>query len=183
MSAQAITKDMTIGDVVQLYPHVADILMSNGVHCVGCGARFFETLEMGFKGHGMSDEQVAAIVTKLNEAVAKTPAVAEVIVLTEKAAEKLKEVMQQENQEGSILRVQVVGGGCGGAQYGLDFEKSVAEDDKVIEVHGIKLVVGAHALPFVRGARIDYADQGPSPGFRISNPSKRGGCGSGCGCG
>jgi iron-sulfur cluster assembly accessory protein len=169
-----ITKDMTIGDVVQRWPQLAETLMANGVHCVGCGARFFETLETGFRGHGMSDEQVEGIIKQLNEVAQKTPE-GPVVEVTEKAASKLKEILLQEKKEDHALRVQIIMGE-NGASYGLDFDKNIAEDDTVVEAHGIKLVVQAASVPLVRGARIDYVD-GENAGFRISNTRKTGGCG------
>ncbi len=173
-----ITKDMTIGDVVQKYPNVTETLLANGVHCVGCGARFFETLEMGFKGHGMSDEQVDSIVQQLNAVAKSAPALhdeGETVVLTEAAAVKLKDILKSEKKEDHALRVQIVQGDAG-QSYGLDFDKNVAADDTVIEAHGVRLVVDKGSLPKVKGAKIDYVD-GENAGFRISNPRSKGGCG------
>src|SRR3989344_2416253 len=53
-----ITKDSTIGDVVERHPEIIETLTELGVHCVGCHVSPFESLEMGFKGHGMSDDDV-----------------------------------------------------------------------------------------------------------------------------
>src|SRR3989344_660408 len=66
---QIITKDMTIGDVVVKYPAVIEPLQEAGVHCVGCHVSYSESLEDGFKGHGMSDEDVDAVIAKLNKSV------------------------------------------------------------------------------------------------------------------
>lgn len=170
-----ITKDMTIGDVVQKYPDVTETLLANGVHCVGCGARFFETLETGFKGHGMSDAQVDKVIAQLNEAVKSNPVQGDIIVLTESAATKLKEILRQEHKEGHVLRIQIVTGEHGN-NYGLDFDKSINQDDTVIEAFGVKIVVSTEFLPAVKGARIDYVD-GENAGFRISNPRTAHGCG------
>ena len=63
-----INKGMTIGELVQNYPSVAEVLQNEGVHCVGCFAANMETIEMGLKGHGMSDEQVNKILANLNKA-------------------------------------------------------------------------------------------------------------------
>lgn len=179
VAQQAITKDMTIGEVVQQYPHLAETLMANGVHCVGCGARYFETLEMGFKGHGMNDEAVARFVQQLNEAVAKNPVQGDTIVLTEKAAEKLKEILNKERKENYALRVKVIKGGCAGYSYGLDFDKTINNDDIVVEAFGVRLVVDATSLPKVKGAKIDYVDALQNAGFRISNPNTTKNCGCG----
>jgi len=172
---QLITREMTIGDVVQKYPQVTETLLANGVHCVGCGARFFETLEMGFKGHGMSDEQVDNVLGQLNEAAKQNPAEGEIIAVTEKAAGKLKEILANEGKAGHSLRVQAVSNEHG-FNYGLDITDEQSPDDKIITAHGLKLIVSSESLPLVSGARIDYAE-GENAGFRISNTKKSGGCG------
>ncbi|MDP2717968.1 MAG: DUF1858 domain-containing protein, partial [Candidatus Micrarchaeota archaeon] len=53
-----ITKDMTIGEVVQSHPQAVDIMLSRGFHCVGCHVSPYETIEQGAKGHGMSEADV-----------------------------------------------------------------------------------------------------------------------------
>ena len=68
---QLITKEMTIGDVVAKYPAVIEPLQEAGVHCVGCHVSYSESLEDGFKGHGMADEEVDAVIEKLNKAAAE----------------------------------------------------------------------------------------------------------------
>ncbi|MBI4173609.1 MAG: iron-sulfur cluster assembly accessory protein [Candidatus Aenigmarchaeota archaeon] len=64
---QKITREMTIGDVVAMYPDVAPILMENGIHCFGCGANAYETVEQGFAGHGLTDEEIDKLVGQMNE--------------------------------------------------------------------------------------------------------------------
>lgn len=174
-----IAKDMTIGDVVKTYPHLAEILLSHGVHCVGCGARYFETLEMGLKGHGMSDEQVDKIVEELNAAIKDNPADGTIVTLTEKAAGKLKEILSKENKQDYALRVKVIKGGCAGYSYGLNVDKEINPDDTIIEAFGVKLIVDAASIPLVKGAKIDYVDALQNAGFRISNPNASKSCGCG----
>ena len=70
--AQKIAKDTTIGEIVEKYPQVVPALMSLGLHCVGCHAAGFESLEEGFKAHGMDDKQVDEAIKKLNDAVGKS---------------------------------------------------------------------------------------------------------------
>ena len=64
-----VTKDMTIGDVVAKYPASIEVLQSAGVHCVGCHVSYHETLEQGFKGHGMTDEEVDSVIAGINSAI------------------------------------------------------------------------------------------------------------------
>src|SRR3989344_3363449 len=66
-----IAKDTMIGDIVEKYPEVIETLTELGVHCVGCHVSPFESLEMGFKGHGMSDEDIENAIIKLNDVIEK----------------------------------------------------------------------------------------------------------------
>lgn len=66
---QKIAKDTTIGEIVEKYPQIVPALMGLGLHCVGCHAAGFESLEEGFKAHGMDDKQVDEAVNKLNKLV------------------------------------------------------------------------------------------------------------------
>lgn len=61
-----IHKSMMIADIANIYPEIVPVLMDNGLHCVGCGASQFETLEEGFYGHGMDTSDVERIIDDLN---------------------------------------------------------------------------------------------------------------------
>ncbi len=63
-----ITKDMTIGEVIEKHPKVVGIMLRYGLHCVGCGIAAMETIEQGAKGHGMSDKEIEMMVRELNDA-------------------------------------------------------------------------------------------------------------------
>jgi|GEM_PF-746353 len=67
VSEKPIKKDMLIAEIVEEHPELVPLIMDYGVHCVGCGASTFETLEEGFTGHGLDDEEVDQIVIDLNE--------------------------------------------------------------------------------------------------------------------
>ena len=62
---ETITKETTIGELVQRHPHAAEVLTEYGLHCIGCNVSPFETIEQGFKGHGIDDDK------KIDEAVKK----------------------------------------------------------------------------------------------------------------
>ena len=94
------------------------------------------------------------------------------LTLTEKAADKAKELFKDKGLEGqAALRIFVVGGGCSGYQYGMALARKADDDDLVIEHDGIKLVVDPGSAPFVEGAEIDYVDDLMKAGFTISNPN------------
>ena len=177
---QLITKEMTIGDVVAKYPACIEVLQSAGVHCVGCHVSYWETLEQGFKGHGMSDEEVEIVIAKLNAAVegGKIDEGKEFII-TNKAAEKLKEVLKENSKEGSGLRIELVPGGCSGFQYGLELDNSTTDLDLIFEENGVKIIITKENMQFLKGAKLDYVDSLQGGGFKISNPNAK----SSCGCG
>lgn len=66
-----ITKTMTIGDAVKTFPESAKIMMSYGLHCIGCHVATWETIEEGCRGHGLSDEDIEKMVGDINAAMAK----------------------------------------------------------------------------------------------------------------
>jgi iron-sulfur cluster assembly accessory protein len=103
------------------------------------------------------------------------------INVTETAAEKITELLSEENKLGSGLRVFVQGGGCSGFQYGLmiDEGEGDAEADKIFEVNGIRLFVDPISLPYLKGAEVDFVDNNMGGGFTIKNPNAK----STCGCG
>lgn len=114
---------------------------------------------------------------------------APLIEVSELAAEKLGEIMSEQGDDGSLLRMMVVPGQNGGFQYMLGMEKEAKENDFVIETTTIQVLVDPESAPLVEGAQIDYVEDLMRSGFVISNPNFAaagggGGCGSGgCGCG
>lgn len=174
-----ITKTMTIGDVVHTYPALAEILLAEGVHCVGCGAAYDETIEQGLSAHGKSEEEIDSVVQKLNEAIPLETGSSDKLIVTEKAAQKLKEILKQAKKENAGLRIQVVAGGCSGYQYAFDFEEKQKEGDTIIELSGVKFYVDSESIQMLRGAKVDYVDAFQGAGFKISNPNAQHSCGCG----
>ena len=177
---QLITKEMTIGEVVAKYPAVIEPLQAAGVHCVGCHVSYSESLEQGFKGHGMSDEDVDAVIVKLNEAVVEYKLEeGKEFIITNKAAEQLKQVLKENNKEGSGLRVEIIPGGCSGFQYGLELDNNTSDLDNIIEEKGVKIIITKENMNFLKGAKLDFVDSLQGAGFKISNPNAHESCGCG----
>ena len=101
------------------------------------------------------------------------------ITLTEKAVEKVRNLQQQENKPGFALRLRVVGGGCSGYSYSMDFEQGSAQDDITFENQGVKIVVDPKSLPMIDNCQVDWVDGLTGAGFSISNPNAKGSCGCG----
>ena len=102
------------------------------------------------------------------------------IHVTETAAEKIHELLTEENKMGSGLRVFVQGGGCSGFQYGLMIEENgQGAADQVYESHGVKLFIDPISIQYLKGAEVDFVDTITGGGFTIKNPNAT----STCGCG
>lgn len=117
---------------------------------------------------------------------ARTPAQGEGIVLTDKAAETIKGILQKDNYpESMYLFVGVKGGGCSGLQYVLDLRDEahapVAETDEVFESHGIAIVCDfkSYMVGALTGTTIDYQESLMGAGFVFNNPNAKHSCGCG----
>jgi iron-sulfur cluster assembly accessory protein len=112
--------------------------------------------------------------------VAKTePVPASPITLTPKAAEMVKAAMEQEKLEGYGIRVGVVGGGCSGFQYAMDFENEAREGDATFELDGVRLFVDPMSSMYLQGVTIDYVQGLQGAGFKFHNPNAKNTCGCG----
>jgi iron-sulfur cluster assembly accessory protein len=109
--------------------------------------------------------------------------------VTPLAVDKLKEVLEQQGDGDSSLRVIAMPAETGGLQYMLTTEKETQPDDTVLNMDGLNFLVDSDSAPFLEDATIDYVEQlGGRVGFVINNPmfASAGGCGcggGGCGCG
>ena len=101
------------------------------------------------------------------------------ITLTANAAAKVKEIMAQQNPVPSGLRVGVVGGGCSGFSYSMQFENSAGMMDKIFEFDGVKVYVDATSVMYLNGCIVDYVETLEGAGFKFENPNVK----STCGCG
>jgi iron-sulfur cluster assembly protein len=100
------------------------------------------------------------------------------VTLTDRAAARIKELIAGDNREGQGLRVKVVGGGCSGLQYKVDFDVPKATD-KIFERDGAKLLVDMKSLLYLTGTELDYKDELMQSGFVFQNPNVKKSCGCG----
>lgn len=101
------------------------------------------------------------------------------LTFTERAAGKVKELVEDEGNEALKLRVFVTGGGCSGFQYGFTFDELVADDDAQIEKNGVVLLVDAMSYQYLVGGTIDYTEGLEGSKFTVENPNAE----TTCGCG
>ncbi len=102
-----------------------------------------------------------------------------VVALTATAVRMVKEAMAQENLTGHGIRVGVVGGGCSGFQYSMDFESQARDGDLVLEQDGVKVFVDPMSSMYLQGVTIDYVQGLQGAGFKFNNPSAKNTCGCG----
>ena len=101
------------------------------------------------------------------------------ITLTDTAASKVKNLIDEEGDDSLALRVAVRPGGCSGFSYEMLFDTDVADDDNVTEYGEVRVVVDSSSALMLEGATLDFKDALES-GFSINNPNaqKTSGCGS-----
>jgi iron-sulfur cluster assembly accessory protein len=101
------------------------------------------------------------------------------VALTDKAVEMVKDAMQREGLSGYGIRVGVMGGGCAGFQYSMDFEQAPKDGDITVEQDGIKLYVDSMSSMYLQGVTIDYVVGLQGAGFKFNNPNAKNTCGCG----
>ena len=109
-------------------------------------------------------------------AVTETP---NLLVFTDSAANKVKDLIIEEGNPDLKLRVFVTGGGCSGFQYGFTFDEIRNDDDTVMEKDGVMLLIDPMSYQYLVGAEIDYTEGLEGSQFVIRNPNAT----STCGCG
>ncbi|AJW44219.1 MULTISPECIES: iron-sulfur cluster insertion protein ErpA [Ralstonia] len=115
-------------------------------------------------------------------AQAATPDVNEVpapLVFTDSAADKVKQLIEEEGNPELKLRVFVQGGGCSGFQYGFTFDEETNEDDTTMTKNGVTLLIDSMSYQYLVGAEIDYKEDINGAQFVIKNPNAS----TTCGCG
>ena len=103
------------------------------------------------------------------------------IQITESAADKIKEYFEMGlPEEGSSLRIKVVGCGCSGLRYELAFDNDINSDvDHLIEEHGVRVIIDEKSALYMVGTVLDYMDTLMESGFKINNPNATNTCGCG----
>ncbi len=101
------------------------------------------------------------------------------ITVTDAAAGKVKDLLEQEDDTALALRVAVRPGGCSGFSYEMFFDSEFTDEDKTTEHGGVKVVVDQASADMLKGATLDYKDGLQKTGFSIDNPSAQRTCGCG----
>ena len=103
----------------------------------------------------------------------------QIITLSDKAANKIKEIMSRGNDETIGVRVGVKSGGCAGMSYMLEYAKEIKPNDEVIEDKGVKVIIDPSAVIYLLGTEMDYKKEELSSTFVFKNPNETERCGCG----
>lgn len=178
----SIHRGMTIQDILGMFPYKAQRLSQEitnaGLHCVGCHAAVWETLEVGMLKHGKNETEIERLVERLN-ALLEEQIDLSTIVITERAADKYRKILKEEGKEGWGLRFSDKLAGCNGFEYVLDYSEKALPDDDIYHSQGIEIHINKAMVARLLGSIIDYIDGLSGSGFKITNPNVR----SSCGCG
>ena len=102
-----------------------------------------------------------------------------IITITEAAAEKIADILAEENNPNLRIRVFVQGGGCSGMQYGFIMDEEKNEDDFECHYGSSSILIDSMSAQYLQGATINYVDDLTGSQFKIINPNAE----TSCGCG
>jgi len=102
-----------------------------------------------------------------------------VVGFTERAARKVKSLIEEEGNDALMLRVYITGGGCAGFSYGFTFEEETKEGDIEVNTEGVTLLVDQLSVQYLVGSEVDYTEGLQGARFVVENPNAQ----TTCGCG
>ena len=103
----------------------------------------------------------------------------QVITLSTRAADRVKEIIAQANEPIMGVRVGVSTGGCAGMSYVMEYAKEVNPNDEIIEDKGVKVLIDPKAIMYLLGTEMDYKTEEFSSSFVFKNPNETERCGCG----
>ena len=103
----------------------------------------------------------------------------QVITLSDRAAERVKEIMARAKEPVIGVRVGVASGGCAGMSYVMEYTKEANPNDEIIEEKGVRVFIDPSAVMYLLGTEMDYKKEEFSSSFVFKNPNETERCGCG----
>ena len=103
----------------------------------------------------------------------------QVITLSDNAANRIKEIMSNDQTKSVGVRIGVKSGGCAGMSYIMEYAKEINPNDEVIEEKGVKVFIDPGAIMYLLGTEMDYKKEQFSSSFIFKNPNETERCGCG----
>jgi iron-sulfur cluster assembly accessory protein len=124
-------------------------------------------------------EQLAGTENQSDAGQSFIPSEDKPIFITDDAVEAIRKAIEDEGEKGDSLRVSVIGGGCSGYQYNLDFEKEARMGDISMDFKGVSIIIDPVSAGYLKGTVIDYVSGLNGTGFKFVNPNAKRTCGCG----
>ena len=103
----------------------------------------------------------------------------QIITLSDKAAQRIKEIMANTKEPSIGVRIGVKSGGCAGMSYVMEYAKAANPNDEIIEDKGVKVLIDPKAIMYLLGTEMDYKKEELSSTFVFKNPNETERCGCG----
>ncbi len=103
----------------------------------------------------------------------------QIITLSQRAADRIREIMSKDNNNSIGLRIGVKSGGCAGMEYVLEYAKEKNLKEEIIEDKGVKVFIDPSAVMYLLGTQMDYKKEQFSSSFVFNNPNETERCGCG----
>ena len=103
----------------------------------------------------------------------------QIITLSQRAADRIREIMSKDNNNSIGLRIGVKSGGCAGMEYVLEYAKEKNLNEEIIEDKGVKVFIDPSAVIYLLGTQMDYKKEQFSSSFVFNNPNETERCGCG----
>lgn len=101
------------------------------------------------------------------------------ITMTERAAERVRTMLEKRGTPQSSIRIGVTTSGCSGLSYKFEYADTLEEGDQLFETNGVNVVVDAKSMLYMAGTQIDFVTENFKSGFRFTNPNEKDRCGCG----
>lgn len=197
-----ITKTLPIAEILEIVPDAVEIMLDEGLHCVGCDANTMETLEEGMIGHGFSDDEITIMVTKIEALRRNQAAKADQLKKPEKEdfmAQKIEKgnktyyqvagMMFNEKSYDAIhalangksgLQIRIEAGGCAGYSMKYDYQDAPKEDEKAYSLSNkIDLYLNDFTFDKLHDSIVDYESGLHGSGLKFINPNTKASCSCG----
>lgn len=164
-----ITKDMTIGTIIEKYPQTTEVLLSYGLQCVGCSVNPYETLEQGALGHGMEEDMMQSLLDEVNLVVTKKASYEmnpDGITISPNAMDTLESMMEADDKVGFGLKIEATKTAAG-LDYYLDLMAEPAEGEETKEWNGMRYFISPETVKLMNPSVIDYVATPGGEGFKI----------------
>ena len=92
------------------------------------------------------------------------------LLVTESAANRVRQIAQREGRPDAYLRVRIIAGGCDGFEYAMGLDEEPGHADEIIEAYGLRVLVDARSAPILRGSTLEFSDAMLGGGLKVFNP-------------